>query len=217
MRIKPIKMQPLQLIPAKARIIARLKADGAIFVPPRHRTEYCIQCASSDMNKLHQFSDDLKGVYGLDVELQWHRSGKKPSKLLPQIRVRSKLAFMDLQKYGPFGSRKWRVPREITRASRKIQAEFLRTFFEDEGSVIVREKEVRLYSINFDSLEELLVLLRNFGIKGKLKKGFGAKRNVFAIVIEGKNNLAIFKKEINFWSCEKCEKLMTLLSSYIRR
>ncbi|MFH1623087.1 MAG: LAGLIDADG family homing endonuclease [Candidatus Aenigmatarchaeota archaeon] len=214
MRINNIKPQLAVLTPAKSRIIARLKGDGSIFVGGRRRTNYLIKYESNDKHELDIFSRDIMEVYGLSTKEEIHRSGKKPNKFLKQVFVRSKLAFLDLQKYGPFSSREWTVPNSIKSSNLSIRTEFLRTFFEDEGSVInsYGHKELRLYSINLRGLKELINMLESFGIESKLRGGFGEGRNVYALVISDVKSIMKFKNEIGFSSARKRLKMEKLTS-----
>lgn len=212
MRLNKIKSQSSELTLAKVRLIARLKSDGSIYVGGRRKTNYFIRYESNNSKELQQFAADLKEVYGLESHFVKHRSGKKLNKFLVVAYVRSKLAFEDMQKYGPFSSDKWRIPETIKCASLKIQVEFLRTFAEDEGSPIPRSKEVRIYSINRIGIEEISKLLENFGIETRTGSGYGSRRNVYAAIIRGKKNLLLFRKFIKFRSQRKNEKLEKLIS-----
>jgi intein-encoded DNA endonuclease-like protein len=214
MRLNIIKPQSENLTLAKTRLVARLKGDGSIFIGGRRRTNYYVKYEAGNESELKQFSDDIREVYGLETKEQMHRSGKNPNKMLKQVFIRSKLAFEDLQKYGPYYSRTWVVPEQIKDDGREIQAEFLRVFFEDEGSVIISKgcKEVRLYSINLEGLEELAQLLRNFRIESSIRSGFGLKRNVYAIIIKVPRDILNFRDSIGFRSEVKNLKLDNLIS-----
>jgi len=120
MRINLIKPQPIALTPAKARLITRLKGDGSIFVGGRRKTNYFLKYGSANLQELEQFTNDLKEVYNLEPKCELHRLGKKIDKFLNVVFVRSKLAFMDMQRYGPFYSRTWRVPKKIKGGSKNI-------------------------------------------------------------------------------------------------
>ncbi|MBI5872356.1 hypothetical protein HZB88_04715 [archaeon] len=144
MRINNIKVQSDAITHTKARLIARLKADGSIFVAGKRKTNYYLKYESNSDEELENFRNDLKEVYGLEPKSELHRSGKNPQKLLRQIFIRSKLAFEDMQKYGPFTSESWRIPNEIKHYDKEIQSEILRIFSEDEGTVLIDRKEVRI-------------------------------------------------------------------------
>lgn len=213
MRLNLIKPQDLKLTLPKTRLIARLKADGCIFVGGKRKTNYFLKDESNNSEELERFANDLREVYGLEPKFEMHRSGKNPNKLLKQVYIRSKLAFMDMQKYGPFYSKLWRVPKEIKEGPGEIKIEFLRTFAEDEGSVIIERKEIRIYSTNKYGLEQISVLLKFFKIKTCIENRFGEKRNVFAIVIKERESLLLFKKIIGFHSIRKTQKLNKLITN----
>lgn len=212
MKIKQISPQPEELIPAKARLIARLKADGSTFIAGD--TNYWLKFDSKNQQELDAFSRDIQEVYGLKTKEEFKRSGKNPSKMLKHVYVRSKLAFDDMQKYGPFYSANWRVPIQIKESSKEIKSEFLRIFAEDEGSVLVGDYEVRIYSINEIGLNQLVELFKEFSIETKIRKGFGLKRNVFGLIIRGKGNLTRFRDFIGFRSEVKMKKLDDLIARF---
>jgi len=213
MRINLIKHQSSKLTSSKTRLIARLKADGSIFVGGKRKTNYFLKYESNNPQELEQFANDLREVYGLEPKFEMHKSGKKPNKFLKQVFIRSKLAFKDMQKYGPFYSKVWRVPKEIKEGSRETKIEFLRTFAEDEGSVIIEQKKIRIYSTNKYGLQQISKLLGFFKIKTYIENGFGEKRNVFAIIIKERESLLLFKKIIGFHSVRKIQKLNKLITN----
>lgn len=212
MRINKILQQSELLSVPKVRLIARLKGDGSVFIAGKRRTNYYIKFYSKDFGELERFKKDIKTVYGLNVKESEKESGKKPGEMLKHYFIRSKLAFNDIMNYGPFGSYTWKVPDEIKNSKLELQREFLKTFSEDEGTVIIGNREVRIYSVNRFGLEELQVMLRNFGIESKIREGYGSGRNVFGIVIKNQN-IKVFKERIGFLSDTKNAKLMRLLET----
>ena len=96
------------------------------------------------------------------------------------------------------------------KSGKNVKREFIRTFFDDEGSVILNQRELRLYSINLIGLEQIHELLREFSIRGKIKSGYGFKRNVYALIIRSQC-LINFATEIGFSCVRKDEKLSELL------
>jgi intein/homing endonuclease len=208
--LKPIKNQLQKLTPAKARIIARLKGDGAIF---RSGTNYIIKYEVKDTEQLKSFENDIKEVFGLDMKWLKHRSGIT-GKLLDLVWLRSKLAFEDLNKFGKFRSENWNIPEEIFRSSSEVKREFIKAMFDDEGTVIVRDEEVRMYSTNKKGLEQMAKLLVEYDIKPKLKAGYGKGRNVFALVIKGVDALSNFTCNIGFGLERKQMKLTSIFSAW---
>jgi len=189
------------MTPEKARIISRLMGDGALYL---HKHDYTIKYEVKDEESLQSFAKDLKKVYGLEMWRWWNKSGKTGKKI-PFVRARSKLAYEDLMRYGYYSSRSWRVPKAILKANKKIQAEFLRAFFSDEGSVV--GYSIRLYSINKTGLHGISKLLAGFGIDTFLRFGYGEKRNVYALIVSKKKNVILFSKKIGFCLKRKNRKL----------
>jgi len=206
--LKPIKNQLQDLTPAKARIIARLKGDGAIF---RSGTNYIIKYEVKDKEQLKSFENDVKEVFGLNMKWLKHRSGIT-GKLLDLVWLRSKLAFEDLNKFGKFRSENRNIPKEVFKSTREVKKEFIKAFFDDEGSVIIGNKEIRLYSTNKNGLQEMKNLLNEFNIKSKLRSGYGKKRNVFALVIKDIESIKNFANNIGFDLERKQTKLSNILS-----
>jgi intein-encoded DNA endonuclease-like protein len=208
--LKLIREQPQNLTPAKARLIARLKGDGAIF---RSGTNYIIKYEVKDKEQLVSFANDVKDVFGLDMKWMKHRSGIT-GRLLDLVWLRSKLAFEELNKFGKFRSEDWSIPDELLTSSTEVKREFIKAMFDDDGSVIVGDRQVRLYSINRKGLKEMSKLLVEFGIRTKLKAGYGERRNVFALVIKDRESMERFANSINFNLKRKRIKLSNILSTW---
>ncbi len=209
MRIHKITPQTSELTLAKVRLIARLKGDGSVFRSGRNKTIYWLKYEVSNYDDIRSFADDIKEVYGLEPKFCLHRSGKNPNKLLPVVFVRSKLAYQDITKYGPYNSREWIVPDVILNGSYINKVEFIKAFAEDEGTVT--SNQVRIYSINFTGLKQISDMLVSFNIENRIIGGFGASRNVYAIVISKKKHLSTFAGLIGFRSDRKNNKLKELL------
>lgn len=204
MRKNPIRPQKGLTI-SKASLIARMMGDGAVY---RHKHDYVIKYEVKDLDSLRSFAKEIKEVYGLTAKIGSNPSGKT-GKPIPYARLRCKDAYEDLARYGRYGCLEWRVPRQIRKGSRAVQRAFLRSFFDDEGSVL--ETEVRLYSTNLAGLKDIVRLLRDFRIETCIRGGFGLKRNVHAIIIK-KENARKFSENIGFGLKRKNEKLLALLA-----
>jgi len=63
---------------------------------------------------------------------------------------------------------RWFIPDFITNASEKIICNWLRAFFNDEGSV--RRSDLRIYNTNRNGMLQVLKLLKSIGIEGKINK-----------------------------------------------
>jgi len=205
MRELEIKKQNLKMTSAKARIIARLMGDGSIYP-----SKYTIKYEVKDLESLSNFSIDIKNVYGLDIKHGYNPSGFT-GKPIPFVRVRSKKAYYDLMRYGPYDSHNWRAPDAILNASDDIKKEFLKALFDDEGTVHTSKRIVKLYSVNLSGLMQIQSLVQEFGIRSRIYAGYGCKRNVYGLVIVGMENLMKFANEIGFGLMRKMDKLLEIL------
>jgi intein-encoded DNA endonuclease-like protein len=202
MKTKIIKKQG-KLTKAKARLIARLKGDGCIFVAAK--TNYWIKLECRDEELKTQFASDIGYVYGLKTQRLMNTSGIT-GKPIEMVYVRSKAAYDDLMKYGPYYSKDWRVPKIIFESSRAIKKEFIRAFADDEGCVA--PYRVSIFSINFEGLMQLKRLIEEFDIDCRIRGRFGCKKNVFAVIISRKENIVKFRDKIGFSLERKQVKLL---------
>jgi intein-encoded DNA endonuclease-like protein len=193
MKIKKLKRGSEKLSKEKARIIAHLIGDGALY---KTNHDYVLKYEVSDKELLERFEMDIIEVYGLKPNWEINLSGKT-GRPIQFVRLRSKLAFEDLVKYASYTSKDWHIKKYILNAKKTVKREFLKALFDDEGSVIPYGKLpiVRLYSINRTGLIQIQKLLDDFSIKSKIVGGFGSKRNVYAVVIK---DVIIFYKKIGF-------------------
>ena len=208
MKLNKIKKDSHKLTLAKARIIAHCIGDGCVF---KTKHNYTIRYEVKNLEQLNEFERDIFEVYGLKVIWCKNPSGKT-GELIDCVFLRSKLVFEDLHKYTPsYYSYKWVLPKQIVNSNVNIKIEFLKAFFDDEGSVInAKNKLIKLYSVNRKGLIQVKKLIEAFGICCKIYGGYGLKRNVFGIVIRGKD-IPKFAKEIGFNSKVKQDKLMNLV------
>lgn len=193
MKIKLPKNGYQKLTEAKARLIAHLIGDGCL-VKSNH--DYNLKYEVKDLESLNQFRKDLIEVYGLKPTEGTNRSGKTGEQI-PFIRLRSKIVFEDFRKYATYYSKDWNINPPLFYSSIEIKREFLKALFDDEGSVIFSNKKpfIRLYSINRKGLDQIALLLSEFGLFGKMVPGFGARRNVYALTIMDSKR---FKEKIGF-------------------
>ena len=122
-----------------------------------------------------------------------------------KVFVRSKRMYDNLMRYGPYTSADWIVPEAIMKSERIIKREFLKAFFEDEGTVL--RHEIRLYSINKKGLIDIQKLLNEQNIHSSIIEGYGERRNVFGLVIRRKEERQKFAEKIGFLSKMKNNKM----------
>jgi len=193
MKIKEPRLGYQLLTKEKARIIAHLIGDGWI---GQSNHDYNMKYEVAEPELLDSFECDLVRVYGLPPTHGTNPSGKT-GKLIPFVRLRSKIVYEDLMSYADYYSKNWKIKKQIFKASAEIKIEFLKALFDDEGSVIPQGKSaiVRLYSININGLKQIQFLLGEFSIESKIVPGFGLKRNVYALTIR---DIGLFKSKIGF-------------------
>jgi len=203
MRIKKLKLGYENLTEDKARIIAHLIGDGCVY--RSGLTNYIMKLEVKDEESLIQFEKDLITVYGLKPLRGFNPSGKT-GELIPFVLLRAKRAYEDLLSYCDFRSATWFVPAEIFNANLSIKKEFLRALFDDEGTAIRIGKrvEIRLYSINYNGLSQIQLLLQDFDLQSKMRTGYGCKRNVYGLIMLDSHS---FGKKIGFNLQRKQSKL----------
>jgi len=136
--------------------------------------------------------------------------GKKP---FLQIQVVSQHIIAFLQALGLSGrSAQRQIPEVILRSPRNVAAAFLRGLFEGDGAV---EKSGRsLLRLNLTARNRLMLrqvqtLLLRFGIVASLKED--RTRHMHRLLISGRDNLALFSREIGFTSAVKSKALAAIL------
>ncbi len=159
MNIKKIKEDSDKLTEAKARLIAHFIGDGCIF---KSKSDYVLKYEVKDLELLKSVEKDLIETYGLKPSWGLNPSGKT-GKLIPLVRLRSKLAYLDMLRYATYYSKDWKIKHLLFAANKDIKKEFLKALFDDEGTVI--KDQIRLYSINKDGLKQIEKLLRGFRFK----------------------------------------------------
>ena len=201
MRLKKLKRGFEKLTKAKARIIAHLIGDGALY---KTNHDYVLKYEVRDDESLDQFASDVFKVYGLKPSYELNTSGFT-GEIIEFVRLRSKLAYEDLLRYATYYSKDWKIFSLLLDSSKIIKKEFLKALFDDEGTVT--KNQVVLYSINKKGLLQIMkILFEDFNIVSKLYPGYGERRNVYGLVI---NDIKVFKDKIGFSLVRKMQKLNT--------
>jgi len=113
--------------------------------------------------------------------------------------------------YGKSDSKE--IPEVILRAPKEFVAEYLKGYFEAEGSPVPSNHRVEISTASKKMAKQLHVLLLNFGIVSKLRERFNKKLKKFYYRIEiFGENIDIFSKEIGFLSQRKKSRLKLLLN-----
>ncbi len=132
--LKQIKPQYKTLSLSKIRIIGHLLFDGTVYKMGYHRI---IRYINSSKGLINQFISDMKKVYGIDPSALEIFKGKNNLNHY-KVTFSCKALYEDLTGYFQSYStsnQNIQIPSRIVNANKSIKLEFLRTFFEDEGSI----------------------------------------------------------------------------------
>lgn len=133
------------------------------------------------------------------------------------VRLCCKAACDDLLSYGvSFKQNEWLVPEAIKNASKVIQANYLKGFFDSEGSVDIDGRKIKGTSTRLPGLQENSTLLTDLKIKSGIVSQSKKKnrKKAYDLVIQGRKHIETFGKRIGFNIARKDKKLHTLLSNY---
>jgi hypothetical protein len=157
-RIKPIRIKHKQLTLVKARIIGHCMFDGSV-------DHYTVRYTNTSLELLHEFIDDMAQEYGIAPTSVTVIKKRR----LPYFTATfcSKVVCADLLKYVPCyisDSPQCKIPAEIFSSGRDTKKEFLRAFWEDEGSVDIYG-EIRAKIKNRVLRDQLISLHNEFQIE----------------------------------------------------
>ena len=194
--------------PNKAKIIAHLQADGGFYL--RGAKGNVVRYFNNDMTLIGDFRKAIYKVYDIKA---W-----KPSKGRTCWETGSGTTpvLSDLSKYS-LGTKNWKIPKSIIEGKDGVKAVYLRAFFDDEASVVLRKKsrgwdrEVKVFSVNYNGLKQIVRLLKNFGISASIYGPYRGK--YFELRIMKKADLITYFRKIGFNSCPKKKMLLTIVKS----
>ena len=132
--LKQIKPQKESLNTSKIRIIGHLLFDGTVFKTQHH---YVARYINSSKELINQFILDIKKIYGLEPSSLETFEGKNKINYY-KVTFKSKALYENLINYFKSYStsnQNIKIPDIIMNSNKRIRLEFLRTFFEDEGSI----------------------------------------------------------------------------------
>ena len=98
-----------------------------------------------------------------------------------EVRIRNNSIIKYFLNYGNFGSREWRISKEIKNGNNKIKSEWLKSFFNDEATI--SGKRIIVSSVNKIGLCDVKYLLDSLDINNKF---FDYSKNCF------KYNLVVY-------------------------
>ena len=143
-----------------ARIHAHLCGDGYTCIWKTKQkgrkfiavTGYC----NNNHRLLDKFQRDFSKTFGVKMKMR----RKKGEVSISSIRIHKEIR----NKFGDFGSKKWRIPPSIKNSSKEIKLEWLKSFFEDEAYCEEKYNRLKTKSVNLEGLKEIKELLNSLNI-----------------------------------------------------
>jgi len=138
------------------------------------------------------FKKDFKKVFGID-------SGKIRRSDSQWVTSSSAKEVLNYLERFNFYTKKWSVPEEIFNALNKEKIEYIKAFFDDDGTITKHHKawKIRLYSLNKKGLIGIKKLLNQLKITSIIHGPYGFRKK-YELDIEQKNNVIKFCGLIGF-------------------
>jgi len=145
--------------PELSRIHAHLCGDGSVFIFKTKEKDRNFRGGVGYYNKnqllLNKFREDFNKLFGVKMKMRKNR----------EVIIRSvKRAKWFIKTFGEFGSKKWRIPKEIKNSNKKIKLEWLKAFFENEAYDEKRYNRLKIKSMNQIGLMDAKEILDSIGI-----------------------------------------------------
>ncbi len=192
--LKDIKKQNKELTIRKTRIIGHVLFDGALYKSGYHHVATYI---NSSYALINQFIDDMKNVYGLFPSSLEKEMGKQ----VPYYRIKysSKRLYHDLLKYNwsySTSTKGLKTPELIVEGSKALKLEFLRAFWEDEGSVSIKNRNKISGDLkSLEILQEIREMLKSLEIDTNISSYKKKGEIYYKLYLKiNKKNIRTFKK-----------------------
>jgi len=196
-----------------ARMHAHVCGDGDIGIYMERRGErdiarynrknlfmksYRVRYTNNESNLLREFKEDAKNVFDASGLIRKN-----------ECRVKNKKVFTALKRLGAAGSRSWFISKEIFRSKKIVRAEWLRAFCDDESTVDVENRRIRIKSVNFSGLNQVKKLFETIGINPKIT-GPNIDKTWYLTI--PKPEISKFAKLIELKHKERQRKIIQILS-----
>lgn len=153
------KRLPPEVSEELARVHAHLCGDGSVCIYKTQAKDrnFIASIAYSNNNQrlLDKFREDFSKLFGVKMKMN-----EKVDVSVKSIKIFQELT----ERFGDFGSRKWRIHDSIKNANAIIKLEWLKAFFEDEAYDEKRHNRLRIKSMNLNGLEDAKEMLNSLGI-----------------------------------------------------
>jgi len=146
----PIKFS-LQL----ARVAAHIVGDGGI---RRTDTDVTVYYANKNSSLIYQFKNDVHDIFG-EIDIKEYEYKGTTIVILPSI-----VGFVLTKFFGEQQNDMKHIPEIIFNSKKEIQAIFLRSLYDDEGSVLVKSNCILLKMTSKNIIEDCHKILKKFSI-----------------------------------------------------
>lgn len=183
---------------------AYLCADGYVIKNPKTQKHkyYYIGLRNKNLVLLNDFQNKFEEEFNLKPIIT--NDGR--------CKIQNKEIYYFLIRDFSYYSKDWKIPK----LSKQNLKYWLRAYFDCEAWIGFEERKNRhigLDSINLNGLKQIKEALEKFGIFSRIKTK--TNRNIFRLLIYGKENLIRFQKEVGFLHPEKKIKLESAINSYV--
>ncbi len=205
-----IKVLPESLSRNLAFILGALVSEGSV---SQNKLEFC----NTDLKFIEEFEKKWKIIFPDSI---LHRFKKLPSSYgkreYYRLECHSRYTLEFLRNIGllPLKSAKKTVPKLLFKSPKNVFSEFLKSYFEGDGSVFYSKKKMEISgcSISQKLLSEIQIILLRFGIESRIR--FDRGKKFFKLIINGKTNFLRFYKNIGFFSERKNKVLEFAVFNY---
>ena len=204
--IKKIPNSAKILTPNKSYLLGVICGDGYI-----NYKGYYVSLETITIEFIRKFQERFTKVYGPDFcgSISPTCNGKQ------RIVICGKEMTEDIKNYLPVkGSFCWKMPEAIKMANEECKINFLRGFFDSEGSVNKRYS-LEIHSSNKIGLNEIKELLKDINIKtSEIKSKIKINKPRYVIYITGKKNIVRFISIIGTNIPHRLNEMKNLLLRY---
>ena len=205
-----VRILPAKLNSDLAFLLGSLIAEGYI---SQNKIEFC----NTDKDWIKIFEDKWNNVF---PDSKLHKFLKQPSsygkKEYYRLECHSRYTLEFLRNIGlnVCRAKGKEVPEVVLSSPKYVLKEFLRSYFEGDGSLSFTNKmmEIRACSMSPELLNVLQTILLRYGIDSFRR--YDKHKNIHLLQIRGKRNFLRFYKEIGFVSERKNKKLEFILALY---
>jgi hypothetical protein len=184
---------------------AYLCADGYVIKNPETQKHkyFCIGLRNTNLALLKDFQEKFEKRFNVKPHLIKGERCRIGSKKIYEILTK---------KFGSFYSWEWKMPK----LNKNLSKVWLRTYFDCEGWVFCKthqNRHIGIDCVNERGINQIISALDNLNIK-TIKK-YIKKRNIYRVLIYGKDNLNNFCEKIGFLHPDKSKRLKEVIDDFV--